>query len=110
MAGELSKVEFTAHCAIRLSSTSSSTQVKDGRMTEITGRVFPFTSYEQSEAEGIKESYKGPLCFPGLFLPCDNRELWISGGHFRCSDDLRTQRFQAKSDFEKLAMLFGDLS
>lgn len=33
-------------------------------MAEITERVFPFTSYEQSEAEGIKESYKGPLCFP----------------------------------------------
>lgn len=37
-------------------------------MTEITGRVFPFTSDEQSEAEEIKELYKGPLCFPGLFF------------------------------------------
>lgn len=36
-------------------------------MTEITGRVFPFTSDEESEAEGIKESYKGLLCFLGLF-------------------------------------------
>lgn len=78
---------------------------KDGRMTEITGRVFPFTSYEQSEAEGIKESYKGPLCFPGRFLSRDKRELWISGGHFCSSDNLRTRCFQAKSDFEKLAML-----
>lgn len=36
-------------------------------MTEITGRVFPFTGDEQSEAEGIKESFKGPLCFQGSF-------------------------------------------
>lgn len=74
-------------------------------MTEITGRVFPFTSHRHSEAEGIKESYKGLLCFPSLFLSCDNRELQISGGHFCCSDNLRTQRFQAKSDFDKLAAL-----
>lgn len=37
-------------------------------MTGITGRVFPFTDYEDSEAEGIKESYKDSLCFQGRLL------------------------------------------
>lgn len=37
-------------------------------MTGITGRVFPFTDCEDSEAEGIKESYKDSLCFQGLFF------------------------------------------
>lgn len=118
VAGELSKAEspFIAllACHLRLLPPGRGSKKKkkweDGRMTEITGRVLPFTSHERSEAEGIKESYKGPLCFPDLFLSRDNRELWISGGHFRRSDNLRTRRFQDESDFGKLAMLSGDLS
>lgn len=37
-------------------------------MTEITGRVFPFTGDERSEAQGIKDSYKALLCFQGRFF------------------------------------------
>lgn len=37
-------------------------------MTGITGRVFPFTDFEESEAKGIRKSYKDWLCFRGLFL------------------------------------------
>ncbi len=38
-------------------------------MTEIAGRVFPFSSSEQFEAEGIKETYKALLCFQAFFCP-----------------------------------------
>ena len=54
---------------------------------------------------GNQRVIQGPALFSRLFLICDSRKLWISGGHFCCSDDLRSPRFQAKSDFEKLAEL-----
>ncbi len=52
---------------------------------------------------GNQRDIQGPALFPGLFLSCDNWELWISGGHFCCSDSLRIWCFQSKSEFEKLA-------
>lgn len=39
-------------------------------MTGITGRVFPFTDFEESEAEGIRKSYKDSFCFQAFF--CDS--------------------------------------
>lgn len=51
-------------------------------MNEITGRVFPFTSDEESRES---ESHTRPTLCPGPNLPHDNRELWISGGCFYCS-------------------------
>lgn len=72
----------------------------DGDYWEV---LFFSISDEQFEADGIRGLYKACSVSQAVFLPCDNRELWISGGNFHLSDSLRTKCFQAH--FEKLVKL-----
>lgn len=67
--------------------------------------LFFSISDEQFEADGIRELYKACSVSLAVFLPCDNRELWISGGNFHLADSLRTKCFQAH--FEKLVKLLN---
>lgn len=58
-------------------------------MTGITGRVFPFTDFEGSEAEGIRKSYKDWLCLRPFSAIAENygyrvttfSALIMSGSH-----------------------------
>lgn len=73
-------------------------------MTEITGRVFPFSSSEQSEAEGNQRVTQGLAVFPGpFFCSVKTQNYGYQVATFRSSDNLRIWCFRVKSDFEKLA-------
>lgn len=107
---------ITAHSAIRLSSTSTSLAMawrRIGRMGEwlrSLGECFLSPAMNGLKQRESKSHTRARSVFQACFMSCDSRELWISGGHFYCSDNLRSHRFQARTWLWKISNTVGNLS